>query len=476
MNVPGKKIIEGKTALVILAAFTILVSWRNSDGEDITVARNTFNSIHRNNFLGATGAFYYGNIPNSILTWSHYLLLVQVSLTVIGLILIQHNLLAESSPVGKILFTGLAYLVLNFSAAYSRDATMTGYIILGFGLLTIDLSAITTNRKRYFRAFGWLSLIVGFLFRPWLSVVLIFILMFTRIRNKSLVEIKASKFFTVIACLFLALAPSVIDKVIVKATNMQESYPEQIVMIHDLVTTYCWSANNGTADIAKLGLEVIDTNPQALSTVCQFYKPNTWQAVVAQDPATPSSMNLETPIHPIQPGDSAKYNKLRHFWVHMIMTDPFTYIQNHMAFGNQVIISGDTRRLRAIGSFKSITNDMSVLNSLSFVADLYLLPLDLIISLHLLSPLFVFILWGVTITRRFLADKRVEELTTTLIFFGFFLFWNLMTVIAFASDNGRYTLIGSIFLLLSLIIPSVARPMPNTLGFKSNLKTLDHLN
>jgi hypothetical protein len=147
-----------------------------------------------------------------------------------------------------------------------------------------------------------------------------------------------------------------------------------------------------------------------------------------------------------------------------------------MAFGNQVIISGDTRRLRAIGSFKSITNDMSVLNSLSFVADLYLLPLDLIISLHLLSPLFVFILWGVTITRRFLADKRVEELTTTLIFFGFFLFWNLMTVIAFASDNGRYTLIGSIFLLLSLIIPSVARPMPNTLGFKSNLKTLDHLN
>jgi hypothetical protein len=345
------------------------------------------------------------------------------------------------------------------------------FIAVGFSLVTISNSSISRSKMKYIRAIGWIFMIFGFSFRPWLSATLIFIYMFSQFNRRAVINRRPSKAISVAACFFLFIAPIFIDKAITIAASMQDSYPEQTVMIHDLSTTYCWSANNRTANIAKRGIEILANNPEALTTICQFYKPNTWQAVIgAVDSATPSTLGLETPIQVIQPGDSKAYKEVRRYWIQMILSDPFTYVQNHMAFGTQVIISGDTRRIRSVNEFNNLVKDLSLSNVLRFATALYLIPLDVILSFHLLSPLVVFLVWSVFIFRKILVREKDDSFTIQFIFLGLFTTWNLITTVGFISDNSRYTLIASFFLLLSMALPSESRQKKSTLTSDSEIK------
>ena len=73
-----KKIKFGVFAIYLIV---LLVSWQNQQGEDIAVARESFLHGNKNDFLGATGAVFYGLIPDQPIHWWHILLLVQLSFT-----------------------------------------------------------------------------------------------------------------------------------------------------------------------------------------------------------------------------------------------------------------------------------------------------------------------------------------------------------------------------------------------------------
>ena len=186
-------------------------------------------------------------------------------------------------------------------------------------------------------------------------------------------------------------------------------------------------------------MSLLATNKESLQNICQFYRPNTWQAIVFPNTEFLSVKNLKVPIELIGTDDFVKYDKFRNYWIFTILSDPFTYIQNHLIFAVQVVISGDTRELRLIKLIKNINSDFNYHFIFGLFYGLFLLPIDLITTFHLLSPLITLI------ALLFLYRKFTW-------FYASFVSWIVMTTIAYASDNGRYALGGSILAYLGVFL------------------------
>jgi hypothetical protein len=81
--------------------------------------------------------------------------------------------------------------------------------------------------------------------------------------------------------------------------------------------------------------------------------------------------------------------------------------------------------------------DYKYISGLSY--GLFLLPVDLITTFHLLSPL-------LTIIALLLIYRKFSW------FYASFVIWIGMTTLAYASDNGRYTIGGSILAYLGIFL------------------------
>jgi hypothetical protein len=440
-------------AVISFSVLVLIQKWPNASGEDITHSREFFQQISRSDFLGSMGTVFYGLIPNGFISWYHTLLVLQVLLVGLGLFLIFRNKSFVYSKVLNSLLVLILYLGIMIGSAQTRDGMMLALGIFGIGLY-LESKKIENIKLRNAIVFAaWFFVVVGFSFRPWLSISLPFIyLAASNIRDPKQSLQKLSLLGVIPA---LLVSPLIIDQSTKKLWNLQEAYPQQIVMIHDLAATYCWSVDATTVSHAAKGLSVVATNPKTLNEICQFFKPNTWQAVTGVNPLALPTKGMSAPITLINVNDDSRYESLQEAWLHVITRDPFTYIQNHLSFGTQVLISGESRNLSLMNAVHALVENTGSENFYKFLLSIIIFPYEIITSFHLLSPfvLSIFLIGAYFRSREF----RLQVLSTKSVKYSIFAFisWLFLTVITFASDNGRYTYAPIYFVYLVMMLESI---------------------
>lgn len=422
-----------KSMLVVLLFSSIFLLWENPAGDDIALSRDIYLSGAPNDYLGAFSNVFYGLFPSVVSSWWHSLLLFQLLISFIGLNLI-HMTFNKSTLKYDFLYVVFSYFALLMAGASSRDGTMISLLLFAIGLLSYSFTRLNVIGSKLLKFSAYVLLILCFSFRPWLSVVIVPILHWSWITNKKSVS-KNYKIVNLFMTMILFLAPLFVDQSVKKVFNLNHAYPEQMVMIHDLSTTYCWGNNSKAVAYAYQGLQQLAVNENYLKHLCQFYRPNTWQAVVFPNNQDLSIRNLTIPLDLIAVNAESKYREVRSNWLKSIKNDPFGYVQNHLMFGTQVMISGEMRELRIINTIKKDLNKPNYNTTSTFVRSLIILPYDLFRSLHIFSPAVTMIIFFLYLR----MVRQPRERKVVQIYFFSFCSWIIMTTVGFASDNGRYT-------------------------------------
>jgi hypothetical protein len=417
--------------LILTVALNAAITWGNNGGEDITSSRVNFLSNDRNNFLGAFAGLFYGSIPEILITWWQTLLLFQGLLVVIGLLLFFENEIVNGSKRRITLICGLAYVVIFLGMAPTRDGAMISFAMFGLGLVQ------KSNAKPALFTIGILAICTSLTFRPWLSFAFAPIV-FQLLAKK----IQVNKVILIITCIPVLFLPIFVENGVKKVWEFNSAYPEQTVMIHDVTSNYCLSTSQPTRNLAFSQLERLSKNEESLPQVCEFYKPSTWQAVTVPNLTDPRISHLDPPISIIQPENQQEFEMLQRNWTKMILDDPGTYIQNHLFFLTQILISGESSKIFFTVRLSELKLSQKATDLLWLLISLFQLPVQTLIRLHLLSPL-ITIAAFTTIHRIYKNSMYLSRLSN----YVFTLFaWILVTTIGYVSDNGRYTYLPVILL------------------------------
>jgi hypothetical protein len=440
----------------LVLGFGVLISkWPQIGGEDLNQARTTWLSGIKTDFLGATSVFFYGNLPDSPIPWYEFLTILQISLTTSGLILLHHKIILHRTTFYRSLFYFYSYLIICFVSWQTRDATMISFIFFGLGLLT--RFSFFTNEIKFFKSksiqFSILfisisSLIFAFSFRPWLSPCLVII--FFLAKPNFLLKMK-SFVIKLLLCVSLLVSPLLFDQGIKLVAQINDGFPEQTVELVDLSQTYCWSINPETSTQALEGIKLFSKNPDVGKYICQFLKPNSYGSLFAKSGIYPTTVGYISPINFLDLEDAENGKKLRRIWLTTIASDPISYIQNKFISFSQVVLGGESRNIQILQTFPRLLELFTFQNFLIFLKTLYLLPYDLMTTFHGFSPILIFIFWVCFLIYRYwnlpISAVFNKDLTLSL---SLFIFWILMTSIAFIGDNGRYTFGASALLILAL--------------------------
>jgi len=423
------------TSLIIscLSLSSTIFSWDGSyEGGDIAAARRSFLSQNPIDLWGGFSGFFYGNIPSYVFPWGLWLLFIQITCATTGLILIsKHVRLINKAQ--HLLFFILSYLILCFCGYLTRDSTMASFYILGFGLILSSSQLLKISDKVLF-FFGTSFIILAVAFRPWLFfAALLPTILLGRYKIKNLV-------FAVI----LMILPLCTDKLTYFTTEYKEVHPELQVIISDVASMTCLSNNiqlrkNGT-DLLNNFSKTFFSNGQ----ICEDYRLSNWGSVGSWSLNSFES-NLVTNFNGgvsryskilISSDMTAeKYTEIRNSWLNLLANYPKDYLQIKLIHANQIMISGDTFGLR-------ISNAGS---TKKYLAGIFFVPFDIVITLHLLSPAMTFLI-GFIIIVLWLSRISIYELIRTqevAFAYLFVFFWVLMTSIAYIGDNGRYTYLSS---------------------------------
>ena len=304
-------------------------------------------------------------------------------------------------------------------------------------------------RVRFCKICSVIRYLFGFSFRPWLAVTFIplFLIYFKYIRNYR-------RLARILLSLSLAALPLTIDNMIQKYFDIMPAFPQQTVMIHDLTSTYCLSPIESSRNLADKTLAILYSDNNASSRLCNFYKPNTWQSVVRTWHSTneindivKKEQNEIAPIEILKPGDDFRYKQLQSGWIDLLISHPKSYIQNHLIFLTQIILSGESPTFLLKNRFLEFQKLPSI-NSLSLVLlELYEFPVRILIQFYFFSPLLtIFILTLLAINKPSIV---LNESILTL--FSVFILWIGVTTIGYISDNGRYTYLPILILYAGVI-------------------------
>ncbi len=403
--------------LVGLAVLVFLARLGVNNSEDTRNARENFLYGSKLDFWGGMSSLVYGNVPNLFLGWQFLITTVQLLLAVFGINL----LFARSFNIHKgrrIPVLILTYLLLFLSIQSTRDGLLVSLLTIGFGFISYQVGEA---KNRFALYAGMFFLIIGMSFRPWLSFALVPIVLYlTGLKSKL-------KKLTIAAA--ITLFPLMIEFSSSTALNLENSFPQQQVMLMDFGATYCGTNNYETGMLAGRGLSYFSAREDFLLTVCQFYRTDTYLSMANGRNA--STASLQSEIKLIPPGDSIRYEKLEHLWIEMILKDPITYIQNKVTFLTKLIIGSDTRGL-------SFFKETSTLNKLQALIQA---PFDVAITLHIMSIAafgLILLTSPIAIFVNGAGNRFVLERTSAVVLFSSFL-WAVLSAVAYVGSNGRYT-------------------------------------
>jgi hypothetical protein len=407
--------------IYVIAFFTFALQIPNFYGEDIVNARNNYLSGSKTDFWGGISTLIYSHVPNYGLRWQIWLALIQITLASIGLykIFFTKNFRKKSRLFAYITI----YSALLFASQMTRDGLLFSLLVLGYGLFQ---EAVAKNAKKYL-VFSIFVVSFGLSFRPWISVAMIPILLFAFKTNQK----KAPKIISLFIGLVILVAPYLIDFAASSALNLNRSYPQQQVILMDAAAGYCYSNNSSTGHQAKEILSNFSSDPRFDRYVCQMYRPDTWESLIKSNSV--SSAGFDPHFKLIKPGHESQYQRLSKNWMHMVLSDPISYVQNRILFIGKLSIGSDMRRI-------------SLLTATTFnekIVSLYKLPYEIALSLHLYSFLSVITFLLLNSLKIFRTDRgniymELNINSFSLSFLFSLLMWLLASSVAYIGSNGRY--------------------------------------
>lgn len=433
LNPPMKDAHLESIPIYLVALVTFFSQLTSFSGEDIVNARNNYRLGEQTDFWGGTSTLIYAHFPDFGFRWQIWLAAFQITAVAIGLR--KMEIFGFRAKWIKFLSFVLSYSCFMFGSQMTRDGLMFSLLICGVGLLI----AVTRNDShKGFLVPSVLIICLALSLRPWISLALIPIVWLIVGRHER------RRCLGLFLSLFLAVLPLTFEFVAAQGLGLKKSYPQQQVMLMDVVSTYCYSNNFDSGIRAREALKIFPGGSSLEDSACQFFRPDTWLSLTKNQNA--SSANLESDFWLIPAGADDAYKKLESSWVELIQHDPVTYIQNKIIFASKLIIGSDTR------SF-GLTPSQFSFSTLSFI---YSAPYGLAITLHLYSILaliFWLLLNPIVKFLRFKANGfYIDRIAVTLILGAFI--WTILSAIAYIGSNGRYTYAYS---LLSLTVYFSAR-------------------
>lgn len=417
-------------------------SWDGSyEGGDIAAARRSYLGNSPIDIWGAFSGYFYGNLPDSILSWGAWLTGLHLFCSITGLFLI-YIYIEKNNVIFYFYYLLLSYVLLVFSCTLTRDSTMTSLYIFGLGLIFSAKNRVRNHKVILFSA-GTIAIIVSISFRPWLF--------FTTLIPIFFINAKIHK--KLIFALFLMISPFVLDKLAYTTAEFNKVHPELQVITLDVAYMSCLSNDDVIRKEGTNLLNFISQSNYSNLDICENFRLNTWQSVgkwsiTRQELGTIYDSNnvSKSKIILATSMSDEKYNQIRNKWIAYVLTNPKDYLQIKIIQFSQILVVGDTFGFRV---FKELDQEIQILK-------LFLLPYDFLISFHLLSPLFTlfFGLMIISIRYRYLNLNFIFFKTNLHIAYLFLTIWTLITTVAYIGDNGRYlylsTFVFHVLLILSL--------------------------
>ena len=415
----------------------ILMSFMASPGEDISQGRESFLLGQNSDFLGVFAGVFYSLIPSSPFGW-------WVNLTVIHLfcVICAFQLELYQNKIGKkrfAIYLLIQYLSLYFAAQQSRDGTLFAFLCLAFSLLRITFRV--SKRRRITMCLSVFCFTLGLCFRPWMSIITLPLLLFTLNQNyiRKTFKVKSA----IVLSAIIVFAPVSIELGFSNSLETKKDYPLQTLIIHDLVGTACWSSNLETSESALRALKVVSQNSDFESNICQFYKPNTWQAVTLDAGQSSLTQNYLPPIAMTQ--SSAIYQELFRSWREIIVSDPRTYLQNKLMMISQVLFASQTK----VSGSRDLAGKTGLAEAFAKILDILKftlnLPWRIVSDLYLLTP-------GAMLISFFTLVPMLRSRIKHPVHFGIIpimaLTLTIWGTVTFVSDNARYL---TPFVLLTLV-------------------------
>jgi hypothetical protein len=453
MNRVKKK--NDRLEFLALSIFCIFISWSswtgNYEGGDIAAARKSYLGSSPIDIWGGFSGFFYGNLPSNPFNWGIYLLIVHMICTLTGLVLIRKEFYKEKSQLITTIYLFLSFVILSFVSFLTRDSTILSLLILGVGVLIKSFRFAKGSFRNLYVLSGILLLVAACAFRPWISIsVALLVLALLKIMNADLTIIGKIFLFSIVT-----ISPLLFDSLTYLNSAIRNVHPELQVIAMDAASFACYSNEDVTQSLGISILNEINGRNVDRNQVCANYHPNTWQSVAYWKMSKKDSLGLGKK-HSIDLMQNEKvaiptnmpkvnYDNTRKQWLKTITSEPKTYIQIKFSQLTQVMVAGDTIGLR----YTSLANE-SVLPSLAKA--IFLFPYDLIISLHIISPLMTLLLGFIFIIFSF-RESRVKDVFGRIDLAFLFLFpltWCVITAVAFIGDNGRYVYASSLLFLVLL--------------------------
>ena len=421
---------ERVNTIILLSVTTFLIQLPSFYGEDIVNARNNYLTGARTDFWGGISTLIYAHVPNFGFRWQIWLAIIQVSLTSLGL----QKLLLMKNQTRRIYVIKclIAYSALVFGSQMTRDGLMFSILIIGYATLKSALH----NRSSLKMIIGSLAIICfAMSFRPWISVAIIPIILL----SFQLSKFSMRRSTALMLMMSIAVAPVALEFLAAKSLRLNESFPQQQVMLMDTAATYCYTTNTTTGTNAKKALMLFTSDPNYPNMACQLYRPDTWLSLTKA--INTSSEESEFDFNLIRAGDTRNYEVLQSTWIKFIINDPVTYLQNKILFGSKLFIGSDSRNISVLSAKTPSTKILGI----------YRIPYDVAITLHIYSLLSLTIILLLLPLKRYLQKRKdgltIDRVSIVLLFAVFI--WLALSAIAYIGSNGRYTYALTI---LSLII------------------------
>jgi hypothetical protein len=411
-----------------LAFLVLATNWTTDfSGGDIAAARKSFLSEYPIDIWGGFSGIFYSSIPDFLIGWARYLLLLQLTLTVISVNSIYSQISLKLNKLQKGLYLILSASAIFFATYLTRDSTSLAFILFAIAIL----SRSTKIFQKTIIVIGVFSLVVGFSFRPWLSIVGAIILF---LALKKFVRTSIYLGITIL----IVVAPFIVDQSAYLANEkLGRVHPELQVIIMDASSFACLGLDEQTRKSGEQVLNHFDKEDTKSSTIlCKNFRMNTWQSAGfwKLSEAEKASLGIApVPIseYKVQASTSlsdSRIEAIRNAWFKMIKSNPKEYVELKTLQAAQLMLGADSAKLDLSRSNNLITNLRNVLN----------LPFNILLVTHGISTISCLVIL-------FLVGLKSTNLGTRLEFIKFIgivsipLCWLGISAIAFIGDNGRYT-------------------------------------
>lgn len=431
-----------KLLLALGISQTLVMALTSGPGADIALSRQSFLIGENSDFLGIFAGWFYSLIPNQPLGWGINMTFIQMIFVVIAF---QVELFKTNMVGWKIYFYPFAqYFALYFSAQQSRDGALFALVFFGFSVLRVYPKTDSRTKKLIILSISLFFIVLGLCFRPWMFALALPLVVFA-LRNIS-GTLPMNKPVITLFSLVVTILPMSVEYSFSNFLEVKREFPLQTLLIHDLTTSACWSANIETAEASLKALENLSVTKDLPSTICQFYKPNTWQAVTGDNTKSRLTSDLRYPLSVTK--SPSVYENLFQDWVAIIVNDPKTYIQNKLMLSAQVYLAAQTRISRT-PNFDYQQSDIglpiSIINGLVLLVDL---PWKISSVLFFFTPgvlLISYLTLQGLLGRKNLRNRNVIMMPIMA------LVCTIWGTITFVSDNARY--LTSFVILTYYLVP-----------------------